>query len=192
MPEIQTREPLVPVRYAPVAIRTPVAMPQLAPPGFAPGAPVLPYVAQAESNWCWAACGEMLLNLPGKARRSQCQIADAQFGPNCCAMPHAPPACDRGQWPFVAYPPLGLPTTTIRRSLTIAEIRGELQAGKPVQACFQWTGGNQTHVVLIVDQHSNGDFEVHDPDRYRGPGPRSYNQVLSAYGAGSWVWSFTF
>jgi len=134
----------------------------------------------------------MLLHLPGKISRSQCQLANAQFGPNCCSMPHAPPSCDKGQWPYVAYPPLGLPTATVQRSLTIPEIRAELQGGKPVQVCYQWTGGNQTHVALIVDEHPNGDFEVHDPDRFRGAGPRSHGQLLSAYGGGTWILSFTF
>jgi hypothetical protein len=72
------------------------------------------------------------------------------------------------------------------------QIQAELAAGRPVQACYQWNGGSQTHVALIVGEHANGDFEVYDPWSGYGPGARSYNQIATAYGLGVWIISFTF
>lgn len=175
----------------------PVAVP-LAPPapaessaaGAAATTVPMPYVAQTEDNWCWAACAQMLFGRPGSTPRSQCQVASAYFGQTCCPSPGAPSACDLGAWPQVAYPPQGIPTSWIQTALTQAQVEAELAAGRPVQVCLQWSASDSTHVALIVGQNEAGDFEVYDP--IYGAGSRSFDQIWSAYGLGAWIYSFTF
>ena len=147
-----------------------------------------PYVPQSENNWCWAACAEMLL----RNSQSQCSVASSQFQLTCCPSPRAPASCDRGAWPHLAYPPLGLPTQMVTGQLSLRRVQTELASGKAVQVCYQWTGGNQTHVALIVGEHANGDFEVLDPSSAYGRGARTFGQIQTAYGLGAWVRSFTF
>lgn len=169
-----------------------------APPAIAgglvapPGAALLPmsYVGQTENNWCWAACAAMLLTRPGQAARSQCSIASTHWGLACCPSPGSQRACDRGEWPHVAYPPQGIATTFIQAPLSRAAVSAELAAGRPVEVCYQWTGSASTHVALIVGENSAGDFEVYDPSY--GAGARSFGQIASAYGLGTWIYSFTF
>lgn len=160
---------------------------------MAPGAGVLlpaTYVRQTENNWCWAACGQMIFPLMGMSAISQCDFASGQFSLVCCPSPGAPSGCDRGFWPHQAYPPRGLPTTLVQASLSLAQVRAELAAGRPVQVCYQWANSNATHVAVIVGEHANGDLEVLDP--WYGGGPRSLSQVQSGYGQGTWIYSFTF
>lgn len=181
--------PLTATQITPLPVSSIGRVFMLAPPG---AAPQISYTAQTETNWCWAACGEMLFSQPAHTARSQCNIASTRLGIMCCPSPGAPQGCDVGGWPHVEYPPLGLPTTIVRGAMSIASVQQELAAQKPVQVCYQWAGGNSTHVALIVDQHSNGEFEVYDPSTDYGQGSRSYNQILKAYGMGAWIMSFTF
>jgi len=180
----------------PIALQNRVAIPMASPAQAsmlaAPGAAMLAirYTRQTENNWCWAACGEMLFGQPGLPHLSQCDFASRQFSLACCPSPGAPPACDLGCWPHTCYPRFGLPTAMVIGALSRAQVQGELNAGRAVQACYQWRGGNTTHVALIVGEHANGDFEVFDP-KY-GAGARTYNQILGAYGYGAWIRSFTF
>lgn len=148
----------------------------------------LPYVPQSENYWCWAACGEMLL----RRQQSQCSIVSNHLGLVCCPSPRTPTNCDKGAWPHQAYPPLGLPTQFIQGPMSQGQVRAELAHGRAVQVCYQWTGGSQTHVALIVGEHANGDFEVFDPSSAYGRGPRKFSQISTAYGLGAWVLSFTF
>jgi hypothetical protein len=157
----------------------------------APGAPVRVYVAQTETNWCWAACGEMIMQ-PAGINQTQCSLASKQFSLTCCPSPGAPSGCNQGCWPDLAYPASGLPTTRTTSPLSRARVSAELAAGRPVQVCYQWAGSSSTHVALIVDQYPNGDFEVFDPWPGYGQGRRQLSQIQSAYGLGSWIETFTF
>lgn len=177
---ISTKE-LVPIdiRYAPSLAMMP------------PGAPKAPYVAQTEENWCWAACGEMIMR-PRGIPHSQCTLASAQFALNCCPSPVAPKSCNKGCWPDNSYPSAGVATTRVNTTLSPAQISAELAAGRQVQVCYQWTGSPSTHVALIVDEYPNGDYEVYDPWPGYGRGRRQLSQIHSAYGFGRWILSFTF
>lgn len=159
----------------------------LAPPGSAPTT----YVKQSETNWCWAACGEMMMRPRGIAQ-SQCSLASKQFNLSCCPSPGAQRGCNLGCWPDQAYPKSGLGTTRVMSPMSQAAVSAELAAGRAVQVCYQWKGSRSTHVALIVDEYSNGDFEVYDPWPSYGPGRRQFSQIQGAYGLGAWIQSFTF
>jgi Papain-like cysteine protease AvrRpt2 len=159
-------------------------------PGAPGGALAIRYIAQTEDNWCWAACAAMLFTRPGETQSGQCDIASTHLGRTCCPSPHAPSACNQGAWPHLAYPPLGIPTTFIQAPLSRQDLQAQLAAGRPVEVCYLWSGGSSTHVALIVGENGSGDFEVFDPSY--GAGSRSFSQIASAYGLGSWLYSFTF
>lgn len=55
---------------------------------------------QEQFNWCWAACGEMIMETLG-TRVRQCVQANDQFhcGGNCCNGASVPKCCDTVGWP---------------------------------------------------------------------------------------------
>ena len=159
----------------------------LRPPGGTP----LPYIKQTENNWCWAACGEMIMRSRGMGS-TQCTLASTQFSLSCCPSPGAPAGCDAGCWPDHSYPKAGVPTNRIPAPITRSQVSAELAAGRPVQVCYQWRGSRSTHVALIVSEYGNGDFEVYDPWPGYGRGARDFSQIESAYGLGTWIMTFTF
>lgn len=152
----------------------------------------LPYVAQTEDNWCWAACGEMLMRPRGIAQ-TQCSLASLQFHPlQCCPSPGAPHGCDKVAWPDRIYPKAGLACDPVDGQVTEARLNDELAHGRPVQVLYQWTGSSSTHVVLVVDRLADGRYAVLDPDRKVGRSFCRFSDLQSAHGDGTWNMSFTF
>lgn len=150
----------------------------------------LPYVQQEQNNWCWAACCQMLLRHFGKPALDQCQIAEREFHGSCCQNP-ASATCDAGQWPETAYPSHGIQLNRIEGILSDGGLRGEIDAGRPVEVYYVWQGGLSAHVALVTGYYSNGDFEVFDPARTFGRGRRAYDRIVAAYGLGQWRLSYS-
>ena len=159
-----------------------------------PGSSVvgISYTRQTEDNWCWAACAEMIFQHFGFGARTQCSIATTVFDLACCPSPGAPSPCDKGAWPDVVYPRLELPTRFHDSAFSSSKLKEELATGRPVQVCYQWSGSRSTHVALIVGENSRGHFVVYDPHEDHGIKYVDHSQILSAYGGGAWVYTFTF
>lgn len=148
------------------------------------------YREQEQTNWCWAACCQMLAAFLGRPNLRQCDIAERQFHGGCCAAPSSS-GCDRGEWPEVAYPANGIQLDRIDSALSRVALQAELDAGRAVEVYYVWQGGRDAHVALVTGYYSNGDFEVLDPARAFGPGRRTFDWILSAYGLGQWRLTYT-
>jgi hypothetical protein len=144
------------------------------------------YQHQEQGNWCWAACGSMLIEFYAKPPKLQCDLASWLFSLPCCAQP-IDSNCDNGAWPSQVYPNFGVSVAEVQNPLQMAEVVAELGAGRPVEVYYAWTGGG-AHVALIVGIFPNGDYLVLDP--WYGPGPRTEDAVLRGYGMGAWAMSY--
>ena len=102
------------------------------------------HVAQQQSNWCWAACFEMIRNCLNLPPLSQSRMARAHFGDDCDE------AVADGGLRCTATGPLPLST-----------IQSEIGNRRPVALQIDQPG-RDGHVVLVVG--CVGDMlEVHDP-----------------------------
>jgi hypothetical protein len=160
------------------------------------------YVRQEQSEWCWAACCQMVFAMNGKTNAdgtpiTQEQMASAMFGVNCAGANGSSAACDKGCYPNQAYAYYSFACTQAMGALPATPAAGgnggptctgEIDAGRPVEVYYLWTQGN-THVALLVGYYDNGDFEVFDP--LYGEASHSYQEVLTAYGRGSWAASYS-
>ena len=54
---------------------------------------------QHQSNWCWAASGEMTMEFLGSGSIQQCDEANKRFGRTDCCNSPTPSACNNGGWP---------------------------------------------------------------------------------------------
>jgi len=108
------------------------------------GSVQVPLDPQQESNWCWAASGEMTMNYVHTASNvQQCDEANRYFGQtNCCQNPGSA-QCNNsnGGWPqyaqynFTADMVDGTP-------LTFAQIQSQIYcAKKPFAFSWHWNGG---------------------------------------------------
>jgi hypothetical protein len=158
----------------------------------------LRYTPQVESNWCWAASGQMVLELLGEEPEAACQCRQAEqvLGvAGCCAAPGAcvpgdrlMPGCDEPRWPaFVERPDLyGFEYRTTcdelpdrqeddacdAKPLGWYELAAEICAGRPVLAALHAPGSSRGHLVVVkgFSTHYGRRVLVVDPRRLCPPG----------------------
>jgi hypothetical protein len=137
----------------------------------------LPFAPQPGSavNWCWAATGQMIMELLGEPPRRACQCRQAErvLGvKGCCVTPGScippndlPLRCDEPRWPaFVerpeqygysyattcdAFPRRQDDEACDLRPLAFAALAAEICAGRPVIASFRARGSARGHAVVV-------------------------------------------
>jgi hypothetical protein len=153
----------------------------------------LRYTPQAGSNWCWAASGQMVMELLGVEQRVACQCRQVEqvLGvAGCCATPSScVPAggvarrCDEPRWPaFVERTELyGLDYKTTcdalpnrqddegchAKALGWQDLAAEICAGRPVLAAFRPRVSAQGHLVVVkgFSIHGGRRVLIVDPKR---------------------------
>ena len=165
----------------------PAAVPA-APPPLLP----VPYVQQTQTEWCWAACAEMVARYFGATAVKQCELANVlHHQTGCCTAP-ASAACNQPtDYPgvFTVYAHLGIGLIGHTWAVNPQVVLRELTAGRPVEVGYTWDGGGG-HVAVIYGVTPAGLLAVHDPWPDFGSGFATYQFVLTAYGMGRWTYSF--
>ena len=127
------------------------------------------------NNWCWAASGQMIMELLGEAPRRACQCRQAEqvLGvTGCCVTPSSclpaddlPARCDRPRWPaFVEKPDrynFSYATTCDAlpgrqnddaceaQPMNWTALTAEICAGRPVIASLRSRGSASGHTVVV-------------------------------------------
>lgn len=163
-------------------------------PGLVATQPMLtvPYVKQTQTQWCWAACAEMVARHLGTASVTQCELANVLHGQTKCCTSPASAACNRPTdyaGVFKVYAHLGVKCVGHTWAVNGQVVRRELTAGRPVEVGYTWAGGGG-HVAVIYGITPAGLLAVHDPWPDFGTGFATYQYVLTAYGMGRWAYSF--
>jgi hypothetical protein len=133
-----------------------------------------PQVGRA-NNWCWAASGQMIMELLGEEPKKACQCRQAErvLGvTGCCVTPGSclpaeelPARCDRPRWPaFVERPSrYGFSYATTcdslpgrqddegcdEKPLGWRDLTAEICAGRPVVASLRYRGSATGHTVVV-------------------------------------------
>ena len=147
-----------------------------------------------QSNWCWAACADMILHYYGNASVRQCDLANWAFGvSDCCSVPSSSP-CNRTlrdsqiSQLFSAY---GLQSSYTASPVPFGTLQFDIDLDRPVQVAYSWRGGGG-HVVVVTgwDTDAVGGFlRVNDPAV--GPGVFYYSELLDVDGQGVWDATWT-
>ena len=122
-------------------------------------------VGQQTNSWCWATTLQMSVALSATIA-PQCAQANARFGRNDCCNSPTPASCIQGGWPDYARVNHNSMTTAWGTALTFAQIRAEIDAGRPVNFSWGWTGGGG-HIMVAggykVDSLGNQWVWKNDP-----------------------------
>jgi hypothetical protein len=179
-----------------VTVPVPIAPAPPAPAPFAPAAAPaaaildVPYARQEQTEWCWAACSEMVARFLGNATVQQCELANFLHGQTDCCQTPGSAACNR-PCPVLGvglvYQHLHINCVSQAGPVNLLVIAQEINARRPVEVGYLWTGGGG-HVALIRGYTAQGLLAVHDP--WFGSGTVTYPAVLLAYGRGQWAFSF--
>lgn len=131
--------------------------------------------AQGARNWCWAASGQMLMELLGEVPTEACQCRQAEEvlgvegccsgSSSCLPAVQVPPRCDEPRWPaFVERPSRyafeyrttcdGLPEGLEDDGCTAMalgwyELTAEICKGRPVLAALRRRGSDVGHLVVV-------------------------------------------
>jgi hypothetical protein len=177
-------------------VRHPLATPSVAaaPPAFAPAEAghTLEFTVerQCQSEWCWAAVSASVARFYQPASPwTQCTVVNTELGQKTCCTEGTTPTCNQ---PHVLESALALVKHLDRDfagPLAFADIAGEIDAGRPIALCIDWTGGGG-HFVTVAGYDPKGEMiEIEDPlfgtsDVPLASFPARYQ------GGGSWSWTY--
>lgn len=109
---------------------------------------------QETSQWCWAASGQMIMEFIGTnsappQEAPQCYQANQEFGrTDCCSCP-TPAACVNPGWPQFNTWGFNSTQTNWGTAMTWAQIKNEINGGKPFMLSWAWHGGGGHAMVGI-------------------------------------------
>ena len=166
-----------------------------------PGAPLtsqnlaIAHVEQEKSEWCWAACTQMVLTSFGQ-QVEQCEVASVLF-PDCCDRADDDDTCNQTcerEDILTVYENFNVTATFVEDSdeIVFADIRSEIRdRGRPVQVCIHWHEGG-AHVLVIFGWRVKGSFRflrIHDSLK-NGFGEIRISQLREYEDQGDWTFTW--
>lgn len=136
-------------------------------------------IAQGTRMWCWAASGQMIMKFLDHDV-SQCLQANYRFNrTDCCSDPEN---CVTGGWPQFEH--WGFSCQTMEGAQTFAQIKTEIDAGRPIAFSWHWPGGGGHMMALIGYNEANQMLLINDPWPPHTGGQRwiTYNEYVSRAG----------
>ena len=116
--------------------------------------------AQLQTQWCWAACSASVsLFYDSASTWTQCTIVNAELGQTTCCQNGSTAQCNQPWYLDRALTRTGNLASWSGGTATIAQIRSEIGAGRPVGARIGWSNGGG-HFVMIAG------YRACDPDEY--------------------------
>ncbi len=156
----------------------------------------VPQIKQEQSNWCWAACTEMILCYYGESGIQQCELANELFGKSeCCSNPASPDCNQPCNIEDVSnlYSSKCIHSEFVGKNVAFSKLQSELDADRPIEVFFSWKNKETGHLVIIrgwriVDTEEF--VHVNDP-KDKASRIVAYSELLNAYGEGAWTCTWT-
>jgi hypothetical protein len=159
---------------------------------------------QQHSNWCWAAVAASVASFYGLgARFTQAELAKIELDPeerDGTRRSKSPNLLNKTHVLGAPLYRIGCaPDLGAERMATLAEIRKEIDSGRPVCARIIWTGANGddraaagAHFVAIIGYEAGTDrVAIEDPWLDESPIEISYKALCKDYD-GNGVWTHTY
>ncbi len=148
------------------------------------------FVRQTQSQWCWAACTQMVASYLKVPDLKQCELANFLHNQTTCCVTGSSTDCDQPcqfEGIGLVYDQVGIDSISERKIIYPQQLQQELTARRPIEVGWLWNGGGG-HVVLIVGMNANGMYQLLDP--MFGTRICNYQAILLALGMGWWAYSF--
>ena len=148
---------------------------------------------QEQTQWCWAATSNSVAHYYNAGSTwTQCGVVNAEFGrSDCCSVP-ATNDCNQPWTLGTALTRVGHLASMVAASTSFADLRTELDNGRPLGVRIGWSGGGG-HFNVVGCYASNvlglQSIEIEDP--WYGTSVWDYDTFRTAYqGTGSWTHSY--
>ncbi|MEP7195306.1 MAG: papain-like cysteine protease family protein [Saprospiraceae bacterium] len=134
-------------------------------------------ISQKQSNWCWAACSEMVMkHFDPSGNYAQCEQAVRALNPNqvsqtsigsCCQAATGNLECNHTNWPiFEMYNFKCSDTYTCSDYLSWEDMLNQIDSSKPLCLTYNWTCGGAHMIIMSGYQIVNNQLLVHLLDPY--------------------------
>ena len=159
----------------------------------------VPQIKQEQSNWCWAACAEMVLRYHGGSAIRQCEFANELFDRTECCLEPSSPACNRPcEMLDISnlYSSKRIHSKLVEKAVPFSKLQSEINANRLVEVVYFWRDwGKPGHSVIVRGWRIDGQEEfVHVNDPADGPATMSgivaYSELLIPYGEGDWTYTW--
>lgn len=146
---------------------------------------------QGPSQWCWACASTSIAQHYPAPRYSQpCDLVNDELGQTTCCQNGHSVNCDQPWFLDLALKRTGNFDSAIPRSLTLLEIKTEVDSDRPIGVRIEWGDGSGHFVVVggYDDTLPVGSERVQIYDSLYGDGQADISQFTSAYlGSGRWT-----
>ena len=158
----------------------------------------VPQIKQEQSNWCWAACAEMVLSYYDAPATQQCKFANKILGKTECCLEPVSPDCNkpcRKEDISKLYSSNYISSKFVGNVVSFSKLQSEIEADRPVEVAHFWGDNGKTgHLVIIRGWCVDGKEEfVYINDPGDSPGEDriiTYYELLTPYGQGNWTWTW--
>jgi hypothetical protein len=116
---------------------------------------------QETSMWCWAAAGQMVMQYLGAVNVRQCDEANKEFGRTDCCNSPVPDACVHGG--HTEWDKYNFDVDYANGALSFAGLKAEIDANRPVEFAWSWTGGGGHVMVVIGYDTANTTVRINNP-----------------------------
>ena len=159
----------------------------------------IPQIIQEQSNWCWAACAEMVIRYHNESATQQCELANELFNrTECCSDPSSPNCnrpCETRDISNL-YSRKHIHSKFVENAVTFSKLQSEIDADRPVEVVYFWRDWEKPGHSVIVRGWRIEDKEefVHVNDPADTPttmsGLVAYSELLTPYGEGDWSYTW--
>ena len=160
----------------------------------------VPWIKQEQSNWCWAACTEMILRYYGKSGIQQCELANELFNQSECCLNPASRKCNKPcdiEAVSNLYSRKCIHSEFVDKNVPFSKLQSELDADRPIEVFLSWKNKKTGHLVIIRGWRIDDKEEfvhVNDPKDSESGASRimTYSELLNNYdGEGAWICTWT-
>lgn len=159
----------------------------------------VPQIIQEQSNWCWAACAEMVIRYYNEPGTQQCEFANELFNrTECCSVPSSPNRnrpCETRDISNL-YSRKHIHSKFVEDAVPFSQLQSEIDADRPVEVVYFWRDWEKPGHSVIVRGWRIEDKEefVHVNDPADSPttmsGLVAYSELLTPYRAGDWSYTW--
>ena len=154
----------------------------------------VPMIKQEQTQWCWAGCADMVTHYYGNPGVAQCDFANWLFSQSLCCGAPSSSLCNnpcKGTDVSRVYSNWGINSALTSSTVSFSTLDWEISNSRPVEVAYKWTGGGG-HVALVIQTGVvNNQQAVRVNDPAYGSGGVLYNDLLNAYGQGTWILTWT-
>ena len=159
----------------------------------------VPQIKQEQSNWCWAACTEMVLRYYEDSAVRQCEFANKLFNRTECCLEPSSPDCNRPcEMRDISslYSSKNISSEFVDKAISFSKLHSEIDANRPVEVAYFWRDwGKPGHLVIVCGWRIDGQEEfvyVNDPadSPTTMSGIVAYSELLAPYGEGDWTYTW--